>query len=164
MKRVDALNIVAMIVTSWPGSRPWQADEMDAYAHAIEPLDAEHTVNAVARAVNDLKYRPSVAELREYVRLERSLAQPEPSRPEPSRFGGRPPEWMFVWSWLRYQREPPDLRGLPQQDAYDDDPDAMSMQEYARLREEWLAAGAPKLQRGPLAAAGVTEGEGDEAA
>ena len=55
------------------------------------------------------------------------------------------PEWVHVWYWLRSLRHPPMAETLPQQERPPGNPEAMSMDEYELLRQEWVAAGAPKL-------------------
>jgi hypothetical protein len=52
------------------------------------------------------------------------------------------PEWCQIWWWTRRYRKPRILIPLPQQEP--DNPDAMSMKEYEKLREEWVAAGSPR--------------------
>ena len=110
MTRDEAITVVGMIVNSWPGPA-WEADRLSAYVAAIEPLDAAITTRAVGRAVNELKYRPSIAELREFVRIERALSEPEESRfvlPD------KPPKPLWVDRWER-ARAAGDLRPFPEQ-------------------------------------------------
>lgn len=143
MTRDDSLTIVGMILNSWPG-RAWTEQEMDAYAHGIEDLDAAATTRALARASRELRYRPSIAELREYTRAEQRLAEPDRDYRH-ERHSYRPPEWACVWMWMRANG---DERILPQQDFlryYDEVPPPISELEYERVRLEWVEAGAPVL-------------------
>lgn len=110
MTRDDSLTIVNLIVDSWPGP-VWETERIDAYARAIEPLDAEITTLAVARAVREIKFRPSVAELREFVRIERALSEPDEARyvrPEKPLL----PEWVQRWARARGVG---DMRLFPEQ-------------------------------------------------
>lgn len=99
-----------MVLNSWPGPA-WEAERLQAYVIAVEPLDAEIAVKAVARAVQVLKFRPTVAELREFVRIERSMSQREvaeyvkPEKPER-------PEWVIRWERARACG---DWRAFPEQ-------------------------------------------------
>lgn len=52
------------------------------------------------------------------------------------------PEWVQVWSWLRFLRGPQDMTPLPQQG---DDPENMSQERYLELRQEWVDAGRPSM-------------------
>ncbi len=110
MTRDDAVTIVSMIVYGWPGAA-WEAERMEAYVDAIMPLDAAITSRAVGRARNELKYRPSVAELREFVQIERRLSESEearyvlPDRPEQ-------PDWVKRWERARAAG---DMRPFPEQ-------------------------------------------------
>lgn len=110
MTREEALTIVSMIVNTWPG-QVWEVERLDAYARAIESMDAEITTLAVARAVREVKYRPSVAELLEYCRIERRLSEPDEARLMPV---DKPPLPSWVQRWQR-ARKAGDLRFFPEQ-------------------------------------------------
>lgn len=110
MTRDDAVTIVAMIVHGWPGPA-WESERMASYVEAILPLDAVITTHAVARARNSIRYRPSIAELREFIQIERRLAESDQARlilPE------RPvkPEWVNRWERARAAK---DMRPFPEQ-------------------------------------------------
>jgi hypothetical protein len=110
MTRDDAVTIVSMIVHGWPGPA-WEQERMAAYVEAILPLDAVVTTHAVARARNAMKYRPSIAELREFIQIERRLGESEQARlilPE------KPlkPEWVNRWERARAAG---DMRPFPEQ-------------------------------------------------
>ncbi len=112
MTRDDAITIVSMVANSWPG-QAWEADRLEAYVNAIITWDAELTTKAVARSVNKLKYRPSIAELLEFVQIERSskMSLAEESslvRPE------KQPRPLWVERWAR-ARAAGDWRPFPEQ-------------------------------------------------
>lgn len=112
MTRDDAVTIVSMIVSHWPG-QTWDDAELAAYVSAIESWDAEVTTRAVARAVNHLRFRPKVAELREFVQIERRSAlspreEADLVRPE------KPMRPLWVERWER-ARKADDERLFPEQ-------------------------------------------------
>ncbi len=114
MSRDDAATIVAMIVHGWPGP-VWEAERLEAYVQGIISWDAAITTRALARARNALKYRPSIAELREFVQIEQrakiseqeqiSLILPE----KPFK-----PDWVSRWERAR---KAGDMRLFPEQAA-----------------------------------------------
>lgn len=110
MTRDDAVTIVSMIVHGWPGPN-WEQERMAAYVDAILPLDAVVTTHAVARARNALKYRPSIAELREFIQIERRLSQEQEAElvlPD------KPVKPVWVRRWER-ARAAGDMRPFPEQ-------------------------------------------------
>jgi hypothetical protein len=52
------------------------------------------------------------------------------------------PQWVQVWFWLRFLREPRDLAPLPHQGI---NPEAMTMERYEKFEAEWMNSGAPKV-------------------
>lgn len=114
MKREDAITIVAMIANSWPG-QAWEAERLEAYVNAIITWDAEMTTKAVARSVNKLKYRPSVAELLEFVQIERRAAI-SPSEEATLVRAEKQPRPLWVERWCR-ARAAGDWRLFPEQAA-----------------------------------------------
>lgn len=138
--RDDALTIVGMIAANWPGQQ-WTEPTIDAYARAIEPLDADITMKAVVRCVNELEFYPRVATLREYVRMEKRSADALAEAPvESQRMTGVPaskvavPEWVRGWcvSRVRYQ----DFRTWPQQDPHGYATDTMDKPSQERYMQE----------------------------
>ena len=67
------------------------------------------------------------------------------------------PEWVQVWAWLRFARQPQCMTPLPQQDEH---PEAMTMEDFGRYRDEWILAGRPSLTVSKLVA--VMTGEYEE--
>lgn len=137
-------------------------------------LNLEYDLALSAASVGTITWRrfPSWAEFKEIYRAHKRLAEPvgeqrsEPDRSDnealsslednPSgalgdggKRGDHAAEWVHVWSWCRLQRSPRNLRGFPQQTGWSDPKDTMSMDEYDKLRDEWVAAGSPK-SKNPL--------------
>lgn len=142
MTRDESLTIVGMVLNTWPGGTRWTEQEMDAYARGIQHLNAAHATNAVARASRELKYRPSIAELSEFERIERKLAEPEHREQSPTR-STTIPAWVQVWTWLRWTVD--DWRLLPQQEGYGYGTNEVSQQEYELLHKQWQDAGSPSM-------------------
>jgi hypothetical protein len=116
MTRDDAVTIVAMIVHGWPGA-PWEQERMESYVQDLMPLDAEITTHALARARNTLKYRPSIAELKEFIQLvrrERAAAKP-PQPVDEVQFAKAIPAFVRRWVVARFLVSPPDMRPFPEQ-------------------------------------------------
>lgn len=110
MTRDDAITIVGMVANGWPGPT-WETARLEAYVDAILPWDAEVTTQAVVRARNTLKYRPSISELREFVQIERRLSEPDEARfvlPD------KPVKPAWVERWER-ARAADDWRPFPEQ-------------------------------------------------
>ena len=114
MTRDESLEIVGMIASHWPGNH-WSHASMEAYARAIEPMDARLVMPAVVRAVNELEYYPKVSVLREFVQIERRLAEPElpADRMPPHELNVRLDPWIAGWCVARYKHG--DRRVMPQQ-------------------------------------------------
>jgi hypothetical protein len=107
--RDDAVTIVSMIVHGWPGPN-WEPERLEAYVDAIMPLDAAITSRAVGQARNKLKYRPSIAELREFIQIERRLSESEESNFIPwDKL--KMPEWVKRW---KRAHEAGDMRPFPE--------------------------------------------------
>lgn len=112
MNRDDAVTIVAMIVNSWPGP-DWEEERLGAYVGHLLPLDARNTTLAVEKAVKKLRYRPSISELMEFVRIvERDQI------PDGELYSYMPiikmakPEWVKRWERARAAG---DMRPFPEQ-------------------------------------------------
>lgn len=118
MSRDDAVTIVAMIVYGWPGAA-WEAERMESYVQDLLPLDAALTTHALARARNTLKYRPSIAELKEFYGIERrkqEMAQSDRIRAELDEAPtGEIPPWVKRWLVARWLVVPPDMRPMKEQ-------------------------------------------------
>jgi hypothetical protein len=121
-----------MIVNSWPGSE-WEDEKLAAYVGHLMPLDARNVTLAVGKAVKKLKYRPSIAELLEFVRIvERE------SIPDGEVIGYMPlvkipkPHWVLRWERARAAG---DMRPFPEQ--------LHALTALSRVDESHYAAYAP---------------------
>lgn len=122
MTREESLQIVGMILSHWRG-KEWTKDEMDVYARLIQDMDAAITTSAIIRAAKEIQYRPSVAELREYVRAERTRLRATMPKPEEPR-GAPYPFWVKRWIcarmlYRRFDRDQ-DMRRFPEQGDWGD--------------------------------------------
>lgn len=123
MTRDESLTLVQMILNYWRPRREWTKDEISAYASSIQDLPAELTTSALAHAAKEIAYAPSIAELREYVRLERVRRAPVvPETPLPR--GAPIPFWVKRWICARMLYEtfgkPRDMRRFPEQGDHGD--------------------------------------------
>ena len=88
---------------------------------------------------------PSWAEFMEMYRVQTKLAEPERRQEDDlGKRGVSPPEWVYVWSWARFKRQPRNLRFFPQQAPHVEE--HMTHDEYEALRQEWVDAGSPKAE------------------
>ena len=122
MTRDDAVTIVAMIVHGWPGAA-WETERMESYVNDLLPLDAALTTHALARARNTLKYRPSIAELKEFYAIERrkqAMQETERIKAQLDEVPNKLPiqDWVKRWLVARFLVAPPDMRPLPEQHPY----------------------------------------------
>ena len=136
MNHEEALTVTQMVVTSWPSSKVWTAEEMSAYATGLMRYDAATCTNAVAAAQQKLMYRPSVAELREFYDLERAKTRARTEAPVEERpRKDKVPLWVRRWVAARYLyamfgREQ-DMRRFPeQQDRHSPDMEMMPPTEW----------------------------------
>lgn len=115
MKREEALDIVGMLAAHWP-SNNWSVASIEAYARAIEPLDADVTTRAVLRAVQECEFYPRVSVLREFVRIEKRLSEPDGpiERMLNEKPSGLVPAWVKGWCCARYKHG--DMRTWAEQD------------------------------------------------
>ena len=130
MTRDEAISVVEMILNSWPGGN-WEEAKLQAYVSALMPHDAAITTRATAKAVQKLKYRPSIAELREFIQLERRLGNDDLLRFMPVERIGRP-EWVDRWYRARAAG---DYRPFPEQ--------LHALDMLARMSPEHYAVYAP---------------------
>jgi hypothetical protein len=112
--RDESLTCVEVILAGWPGN-PWSVDQIDSYARAIEGQHFFTTRKAIESAQRSLKFRPPVAELLEFIRIQRSLSEGEQARLiEPEKVPR--PEWVKRWERARAAKDarlfPEQMRGM----------------------------------------------------
>jgi hypothetical protein len=129
MTRDDAITIVAMIVHGWPGPA-WEEERLAIYVEDLLPYDAAITTRALARARNEIKYRPSLAELRDFIQAERRASEASVPLVEPNY--PPKPDWIDRWERARAAK---DMRPFPEQ--------AEAMHAFARRSPEDYKAYAP---------------------
>lgn len=110
MTRDDAITLVSMIVHGWPGAA-WEQERLEQYVAALVPLDAMLATKALHRAQKELRYRPSIAELREFIQAEHRATTSEDWRLLPTVPVGRP-AWVERWARARAEG---DYRPFPEQ-------------------------------------------------
>jgi len=99
MNKTEAVTLVTMLVTSYPGTR-FDEGNAAAYEAAIADLDARETQDALADLVRTSRFLPSIADIRSEVfrlRKTRQAAAAEQERllsaRAPSELGPGPHEW-----------------------------------------------------------------------
>ncbi len=159
MTRDEATTILAGLTAAFPSAR-LEDDTPDVWRKHLAPLDFDVADRAVGQCVANLKFFPSVAEFREFYRLERHNS-PRKWTPEPEGSSDIP-EWVQVWHWHRLrtmgerqaanteyahmkiaERPPMRLRLFPQE--AEKGPDAYTLEEYERIRQAWIKAGSPEF-------------------
>jgi len=127
-----------MLSAHYPGNQ-WTQQSMDAYARAIEPWDAAITTRALARAVTECEFYPKVSVLREFVRIEKRMAEPEP--PIERMLNDTPsnivPLWVKGWCVSRYRHG--DMRTWAEQERI---PDIVVDPMPSSARDEYIEEGS----------------------
>ncbi len=125
MTEEESVTITEMVANHWPGPQ-WTAATMDAYARAIERLDAATATAAVITAVNELEFYPKVATLRDFYDIERAKNRAREEAPERTWPAKREtvPLWVRRWVAARYLHamfgREKDLRRFPEQGDWGD--------------------------------------------
>lgn len=112
MTREQSLLIVSEVVAGWPSHHTWTEQQLDSYANAISDLDYPLVQTAIRKAVRSFKFRPAVAELREFVNAQERIERPAKPDYAPGR-ATEPP--AFVARWKR-ARGAGDYRPFPEQE------------------------------------------------
>lgn len=157
------------LTSAFPNVR-LEEDTPDVWRKHLAPLDFDVADRAVGQCVNNLKFFPSIAEFREFYRLERHNSPPKRA-PEPEGEDGIP-TWVHVWWWMRQIEDKP--RRFPQMESSMSDwvltqewremsgstapghidtsyrkgkPEEVdtTVEEYALLEREWVEAGSPRF-------------------
>lgn len=160
MTRDKATTILAGLTAAFPNVR-LEDDTPDVWRKHLAPLDFEVADRAVGQCVDNLKFFPSVAEFREFYRLERHN-QPKP-RPMVEDVSGEIPAWVQVWRWHSdrtmisrqaantaalgpvEKRQPVKMRPFPQTAHLELHENPLTWDEYEDLEREWVEAGRPSI-------------------
>lgn len=127
----------------------WQMDLGTArkiWRDALARHDAAIATKAVAYLARRFHRRPQLSDLLEViVMLTPTLTAPDSAGTlDAGKRGIEAPEWVWVWSWCRHHRAPRNYRVFPQQASHGDPTGMLTLEEYEKLRDEWIAAGKPK--------------------
>lgn len=147
MTEAQAEEIVDLIRAATADS--WVNEQTVSYfGAALHHLNFEHALSAATMGIVTWRKFPSWAEFKEGYRAQLRLAEAtgEQRADLPKTKPAKYAEWLHVWSWSRFLREPRNLRFFPQQEVPDPS-ECMSMTEYEKLRDEWIAAGSPKAEK-----------------
>ena len=137
MRERDAQDIIRMIEANW---RMDLAQARSIWRTALVPLDAAIAMQAVERLATKQGRR---IDLIDVLQTYEAICPPRTQVPkEPEIKATEPMEWVFIWKWARFARQPPELRSMPQQAEWV--AETLTGDEYAELKKEWVAAGAPK--------------------
>jgi hypothetical protein len=134
----EAQQIVRTVEETWrldfggEGRRIWR-ESMMRYEHDV-------AMRAVRRLAERQRERPTIADVKQVIRDITQLATPVRALPEPKQ--SDIPDWVLVWRWARWLREPPVTTPFPQQLPHHQPP-YLTEPQYAALRDEWIIAGHP---------------------
>lgn len=146
MTRDQARDIVNLLRAATGGRV--NEDTIAYFEASLEDLEYEPALTAATLGARTWRYFPSWADFRDAYRGQQRAREPvgEHRADLPVSKPTKYPEWCWVWLWARTKRSPRCLIPLPQQTGFADPELMMSDADYARLREEWLAAGSPKAE------------------
>lgn len=137
MNSRDAQALIRMVESNW---RFDLGPARDLWRSALTRYDAEIATRAVERLSKSLK-RIDLTDLCETIE---AMTPAKPQLEQPSSKAVPPPEWVFVWGFARFVRQPTVDRALPQQEPFCDPTSMLTADEYEQLRSEWEHAGAAK--------------------
>jgi hypothetical protein len=112
MTHDEMTTLVGFLKGAFPRITP---EQEETYSAMLMMEEAEPASKAILQGVNDWKFPPSWAEIKERIRsLERrpgaKPVEPRPQEVPESLDDYRIPEWGREWIYARYFRDPPDLR------------------------------------------------------
>lgn len=153
MKEDEARTLVTLLAAAT--STRLLTDEVEVWVEQFRPLDADLVYKAIMRGRAEWSRFPSWKNFKEGYNIQVRLSEPvgeQRDRPEQeeTKYGGEPPEWVYVKSWCWRTRAPRNVRSFPQEEGYADPQGMMTLPEYEALRAEWVAAGSPKPRLGEL--------------
>lgn len=163
MTREEASSVAAMVLNGW--TRPeWTEGQVEMFANALAPYDAEIAVTALAHAYERIDFRPTFAQFVGYYRstkaellraqreaeAARIVAQPRPAREIASSGGRKLPPWVKEWFCARYAYErfgrSQDMRRFVEQQDWAD-PD-LSLMPHGEWAKEAAALSDTQVRRG----------------
>lgn len=120
---------------------------------AVMPYDSVTVAGAILKLHEGKGGRPRLNQFKQAIE-DMAAAKEAAMSPHPvaKTAVGDSLEWTHVWSWLRFTQG--DTRAMPQQDYLGivggTSLEEMSMKEYEEVRQQWVAAGAPKVSLAKL--------------
>lgn len=156
MKENEARDLLGMLKAATT-QYPLDDETIGFWIDGLTILDAEIATNAVLVGIRKWEQFPPWASFYEAYRMVQRQAQDTERRAkivEEGKWGHETPEWVWLWSWCRFLRDPADERPFPQQADFVDPTMVMTTEQYEMLRSEWIKIGRPKM-RMPLPTGGV---------
>jgi hypothetical protein len=156
MKENEARDILGMLKAATT-QYPLDDETVGFWLDGLTVLDAEITTKAVLIGIRTWEHFPPWASFYEAYRMvqrQTKDAERHAEIVEDGKWGYETPEWVWVWSWVRFHRDPVEDRPFPQQADFVDTTTAMTTDEYEILRDEWIETGRPK-KAAPIPTGGV---------
>lgn len=141
MTRDDALTVLGLLNAGFPSEALEEPTVALWLAMLMEMADAEAATNAALAIVKTGQRFPSIADFRQVYRVHVEL-EAKPALQTSSTASRDVPDWVLVWRWLRFMRDPVVTTPLPQQKP-NHQPPYLSEEDYRRYHGEWIAAGCP---------------------
>lgn len=146
MKENEARDLLGMLKAATT-QYPLDDETIGFWIDGLTVLDADIATKAVFTGIRTWEHFPPWASFYEAYRMVQRQARDEERHAaivEEGKRGYETPEWVWVWSWCRFLRDPKEERPFPQQDSFVDMAEAMTTGEYDILRSAWIEAGRPK--------------------
>jgi hypothetical protein len=156
MKENEARDLLGMLKAATT-QYPLDDETISFWIDGLTIMDADIATRAVMAGIRTWEHFPPWASFYEAYRMVQRQTKDQKHRAEiveEGKWGYETPEWVWVWSWVRFHRDPAEDRPFPQQADFVDPAEAMTTEEYEILREEWIAIGRPKKET-PLPAGGI---------
>lgn len=156
MKENEARDILGMLRAATT-QYPLDDETVGFWLDGLTILDAEIATRAVLAGIRTWQQFPPWASFYEAYRMIQRQQQDADRKQqivEEGKWGYETPEWVWVWSWLRFIRDPRIENPLPQMADFVDPGTALTTEQYETLRDEWIATGSPRL-RDPLPTGGI---------
>ena len=151
MNERESQEITRMVESGWSCDFGIQGRTL--WCQMLYPFEAELATMAVVEMskfpLPDNRFKPQISDLRSVIlklRADQRVAE-LPQYTDIGKRGVATPDWVYVYSWCRFKRDPKEDRWFQQQQEWVDPTESMlSTVEYETLREEWVAAGSPKVE------------------